>query len=235
MVSDQTHRLLEQVLDESARTFGFDYAVVDMRRFFRLLSHDWAELGSILSNSELERFEGFAMPKKKLQWLAGRYAIKTALLKDNRLREQFPNLNRIDVLSSENSVPYLAQFPALRISITHSFPYCIGVVFDGAIGVDLEKVMELSGSLINHYFHPNEINSLVEYEGTADYHCQAIKYWTRKEAVSKLLKLGLKMDFRQIDTTNDCLLWGENPASRIHLKSANLINYCCSIAVQDEP
>lgn len=234
MVSDQTHLLLEQFLNESSRKIGFDYAVVDMRRFFRLLSHDRTELSSILSLSELERFEEFAMPKKKLQWLAGRYAVKAALLNDIRLRENFPDLNRIDVLSSENSVPYLLQFPALRISITHSFPYCIGVVFNGAVGVDLEKVVKLSGALIDQYFHPNEINNLTEYEGTADYHGQAILYWTRKEAVSKLLKLGLKMDFKQIDTTSDSIFCKEYCGSRIFLKSARLYNYCISLAVEKE-
>lgn len=234
MVPDQTHRLLEKFLNESSRRIGFDYAVVDMRRFFRLLNHDRTELGSILSPAELARFDAFAMPKKKLQWLAGRYAVKTALLKDIRFRENFPDLNRIDVLSSENSVPYLLQFPAHRISITHSFPYCIGVVFNGAVGIDLERVIELSGALISQYFHPNEINNLAEYEGTADYHGQAILYWTRKEAVSKLLKLGLKMDFKQIDTASDSIFCKEYCGSRILLKSARLHNYCISLAVEEE-
>lgn len=233
MVPDQTYRLLEQFLKESSRRIGFNYAVADMRRFFRLISLDRTKLSSILSPAELARFEAFAMPKKKLQWLAGRYAVKTALLKNIRLREHFPDLNRLDVLSSENSVPYLVQFPALRISITHSFPYCIGVVFNGAVGVDLERVIELSGSLIKHYFHPNEIKKLAEYEQAADYHGQAVLYWTRKEAVSKLLKLGLKMDFKQIDTAGDSIFCKEYCGSRIFLESARLHNYCISLAVEE--
>jgi phosphopantetheinyl transferase len=234
MALDQTQILIEQFLSDSSRIFGLTYEVVDMGGFFRLLNYDRTELSAILSPQELDCFEKFSMPKKKLQWLAGRYAIKRALQKGNRLPKKRLDFNGIDVLSRENSAPYLPQFPDLRISITHSFPYCIGVVSNHAIGVDLEKIMELSGSLIYQYFHPNEIKSLTEKAGTEDYRTRAIIYWTRKEAVSKLLKLGLKMDFKQIDTVKDSVTCKEYNASLIRLISSQMINYCISLAVEEE-
>lgn len=232
MVQDQNQILIEQFLSHSSQTFGFDYTVVNMRGFFRLLSCDRSELCTILSPRELDRFEKFALPKKRLQWLAGRYAIKKTILKENQLPKNQSDLNRIDVLSLENSAPYLVQFPDLQISITHSFPYCIGIVSKHAIGIDLEKLMKLSGSLINQYFHPNEIRSLTEKAGTEDYQIQTIIYWTRKEAVSKLLKLGLKMDFKQIDTVNNSVICKEYSSSLIRLISSRIMNYCISIAIE---
>jgi len=234
MIFDQTEFLIEQFLSDSSQTFGFDYTLVNMGGFFRLLNHDRTELVKILSPQELERFEKFSLPKKKLQWLAGRYTIKKALQKRKWFSQKVPDFNRIDVLSCESSAPYLPQFPNLRISITHSFPYCIGVVSQHAIGVDLEKIMELSGSLINQYFHPNEIKSLTEKAETEDYRTQTIIYWTRKEAVSKLLKLGLKMDFQQIDTADDSVLCKDYSPSRIRLISSRMIDYCLSLAVEEE-
>ncbi len=232
-MDDKTNRLLEQFLNQSSQTFTFDYAIVDMRKMLRLLPHDRPELASILSPPELERLEQFAMPKKKLQWLSGRYAVKSALFKYKIARGRFLNLNCIDLLNRENSAPYLVQFPNLQTSITHSYPYCIGVVSERPIGIDLEKVIVLSDSLIRQFFHPNEIQNLGE-TNADDYHPRAITYWTRKEAVSKLLKLGLKMDFKQTDTANDFLIYNEKRASWIKLKSYQINDYCFSLAIGGE-
>lgn len=230
MDADKTYNSLKQFFDEISPMFNFTSAVIDMRKMYRLLHHDRLELNTILAPTELERLDQFAMPKKKIQWLAGRYAVKSGLLKLKPAQLKYTGLNRIEVLNQESSAPYLVQFPELQISITHSYPYCIGVISEYPIGVDLEKIMPLRESLINNYFHPNEIQNLAAKKDIEQYQTQAILYWTRKEAVSKLLKLGLKMDFKQLDTAHDSLFhyaW-------IRLQSANLCDYCCSIAIQDK-
>lgn len=231
MKNDNTHHSLKHFLDQISPMFTFSSAVVDMRKMYRLLNYDRSQLNSILSPAELERLEQFVMPKKKIQWLAGRYAVKSGLLKLKPAQLKYTGLNRIEVLNQESSAPYLVQFPELQISITHSYPYCIGVVSEDPIGVDLEKIIPLRESLINQFFHPNEIQNLAEIKDAEKYQAQAILYWTRKEAVSKLLKLGLKMNFKQLDTAKDSLLDNDNFASRIRLESANLSGYCCSIAI----
>lgn len=231
MDDDRTYHLLEQCLNQISQIYTFDYGLIDMRKMLRPLHHDQSELGSTLSSLELEHLDRFAMPKKKLQWLSGRYAVKTALFKYMTARDRLLELNCIDILNKETSAPYLVQYPDIQISITHSYPYCIGAVSDYSIGIDLEKVMKLRDSLINQYFHPNEITNLGEL-GTDDYHIKAITYWTRKEAVSKLLELGLKMDFKQIDTVNDSLVCSKNLSSLIKLKSDQITDYCFSLAIE---
>jgi phosphopantetheinyl transferase (holo-ACP synthase) len=230
----KTYCLLEQYLNESSQAYSFYYSIIDMRKMLRFLNHTKVELGSILSPLELEYLGKFPMPKKRIQWVSGRYAVKIALYKYKTARERFLDLSCIDVLNGIYSAPYLVQFPNIRISITHSYPYCIGVVSDFKIGIDLEKVMTLRSSLIKHYFNPNEIRNLSAQKGTEGYFTQAITYWTRKEAVSKMLGLGMKVDFKQIDTVNDSLVLNEYYTSNITLKSYLVSDYCFSLAIEGE-
>ncbi len=231
---DNTYYLFNQYLDKISQMPAFDFMIIDMRKMLRLLHQNPAELSTVLSPVELEQLEKFRMPKKKLQWFSGRYAVKSALFKYKAAQKQFITLNCIDVINGINSAPYLVQYPELRISITHSYPYCIGAVSDFPIGIDLEKVIPLRASLINHYFHPNEIKHISTETDTDEYNKQAITYWTRKEAVSKLLGLGMKMDFKQIDTINDYLEINKNNFSKINLKSCFASDYCFSIATAEE-
>jgi Phosphopantetheinyl transferase len=233
MDNDKTYRLLDQYLNTISQNSAFHYRVVDMRKMLRLLHQNKPEISRILSLLELKQLEKLTMAKKKIQWLSGRYAIKSALFKYKALQGRLMDLGCIDIMNGINSAPYIVQFPEIRISITHSYPYCIGVVSDYPIGVDLEKVITIRASLIDYYFHPSEIKHLTNETNTGENNKLAITYWTRKEAVSKLLRLGMKMDFRQIDTANDRLEIDQNNDLGIKLKSFLVSDYCFSIALEE--
>jgi 4'-phosphopantetheinyl transferase len=236
MNNDPTYEQIRQSLAEASEEFAFAYAVVDMREMMPYIhgDGDGSIPGSVLSFVEKERFDKYTLPKKKLQWLAGRFAVKTALMKYQGRCGGDLAMTAVDVLNDENSAPYMVQFPDIRVSITHSFPYCIGLVANHRIGIDLEKMMTPRKAMFDLFFHSNEIQSLPEDTDTDEYKAQVMIYWTRKEALSKLLGLGMKMGFKRMDTTGDRLVLPDYGGLRVRMKSSICRDFCCSIAVEEQ-
>lgn len=232
MDNDFTYDLINESLEGASRLFAYAYHLIDMRRIMHYLQDDPSALNTILSPGELARFEKYALPKKKLQWLAGRSAVKTALIKHMAVRGQNLKMPSIDLFNNENSAPYILQFSDIRVSITHSFPYCIGVVSDRRIGIDLEKMLSPRKAMFDLFFHPNEIRSLTDQGEKETYQFLTMMYWTRKEALSKLLGLGMRAGFKELDTTNDDLKLNEFGEIRVRLRSYRCSDFVCSIAVE---
>jgi phosphopantetheinyl transferase len=234
MKTDPTFDLINRTLAGNCQTLAFEYTVVDMRQMMRHIQGDRSVLSSLLSPKELERFDGYALPKKKLQWLAGRFAVKTALTKHQAVDEQKITMSAIDILHNDNRAPYIVQYPEIQLSITHSFPYCIGVVSGRRIGIDLEKMIAPHEAMFDLFFHPREVQNLPDPTETEAYQYKAMMYWTRKEALSKLLGLGMKADFKKLDTVDDELVLKENGDLAVRLDSYLCSDFVCSIAVEEK-
>lgn len=233
MNNDSTYELIHHDLEEASKAWAFAYAIVDMRGMMQHLHGDRSVLSSILSPMELERFDQYVLPKKKLQWLAGRLMVKTALQKHLSTNGQKLELCAIDVFNNENYAPYIPQYPEVHVSITHSFPYCIGVISGRRIGIDLEKIITPRKAMFDLFFHPNEIRSLPENPNTDHYKHETMTFWTRKEALSKLLGLGMKMGFQRMDTVSDQLVLEDFGNIRVGLETYHCGDFCCSIAVEN--
>lgn len=221
-----TQAMLRGSLASLSGTYNFEFCLVNMTDIERRLEAMDFGLLSVLSEKETEYFENLKLKKNKVQWVAGRYAVKSALYK-----YILADTCWVDVLKGEASAPYIVQHPDLCVSITHSFPFCIGMVSGNKLGVDLEIIREPKESLIKHFYSRNERDALERCKGTGEYSEKAIMYWTRKEAASKLLKLGLKLDFKELDTTNDR---GRVNALPIHYKSVTCGEFCLSVAFEEK-
>lgn len=228
---DATYHALEKWLFQESEEVGFDFWIVDMRRTMRMLQTPSSVMENVLSPKERIRLGAFSMPKKKVQWISGRYAVKKALIKHMSVCDDQIDLCSIDVLSGENSAPYIPQFADVHVTITHSFPYCIGVVSKRRIGIDLERVVDLRPTLLAIYFHSHEIQELEQSNTVKDVH-HAMVYWTRKEAVSKLLGLGMKADFKRLDTVEDRVDLGGYDFGEAYLRSAIIDEFSCSVAYE---
>ena len=229
---DPIARNIERTLAEILGKISVDYALVDMRSIRRRFHQKDPDLYGVLSPLELEFLESCSMPKKKIQWISGRTAVKKALSKYLEAQSVLPDLCCIDLLNGDNSAPYMAQLPNIRVSITHSWPYCIGVLSDIRIGIDLEKKIMPRNSLLEHYFNPHEIQELSALDDMGRYSIQATIYWTRKEAVSKLLGLGMKMSFRDLDTVSDSLVLNCYNNKAVQLSSFSIGDYALSLAIE---
>lgn len=194
--------MINNFLETYSKIHEFEYQVMDMRK----VGEKDINLLSVLSEKEIQHLDSLKIEKNRIQWIAGRYAVKSALFKYKLERAALMDLSCIDILKGEDSSAYILQYKDICVSITHSFPYCIGIVSNKKIGIDLEKISETKDSLIR-YFYSNEEKTILKNLKKTDEYCQrAMMFWTRKEAVSKLLKLGMKMDFKKLDTSTDTIV-----------------------------
>lgn len=226
--------MVEEFLGHLSRKYGFNFSIVNMLELGQKLNKENTWVFSVLSGAEMEHFYNLRIPKNRLQWVAGRYAAKSALFKYKFRSRNIMDLKCIDVLKGENSAPFVLQYPDVKVSITHSFPFCIGVVSERKTGIDIEKVDEYPYSLIKHFFCEDEkgvINKKTDHYSQLE---QSMIFWTRKEAVSKLLGLGMKMNFSDIDTSRDELWLGYPFNKSIILSSCLCKNFCLSLAQEQK-
>jgi len=221
-----TEYMIKDSLDSLSGIYKFEFCFVNMIDVERRLDAKDFSLLSVLSEKETEHLENLRIKKNKVQWVAGRYAVKSALFK-----YKLADPSCVDVLKGEDSAPYIVQYPDLCVSITHSSPYCIGIVAKNKIGVDLETIREPKESLIKHFYSSSEMDALERYKGTEEYSRKSMMYWTRKEAASKLVKMGMSLDFNELDTSND-MVWVNNQG--IYFKTIMCNEFCVSIAFEDK-
>lgn len=139
--------------------------------------------GSPLTSRERATLRGLATPKRRGDWLCGRLAAKRALAARLKVPER-----EIEVLADRDGRPYCTLAAAPAVSITHTAPGGICAVSAGEspIGVDWEMVAERPARVIEMYTRPEERTPAL----MADARAQTL-VWAKKEAVLKLLGLGL--------------------------------------------
>jgi phosphopantetheinyl transferase len=232
MSNIESGQLIQNYLEGLANQFKFQYYVADMRDIESRFPIGGPELLALLSEAELRHLETLKLHKNKIQWISGRYAVKSALFKLKSADRRIMDLRSIDVLKGSDSAPYLLQYPGIHVSITHSAPYCIGAVAETRIGIDLEAVFDPPDSLIQYFFSENERENIRTQGDSKARSIQAMSYWTRKEAVSKLLGLGMKLDFKGLDTAGG-IITGAGIADgwEIRVASWNCDEFCLSVAV----
>ena len=151
----------------------------------------------ILADEEKAVFNSFKFEKRKKDWLGGRFAAKTAVLKYH------PAISCRDAVikNDANRKPslFIKDIPsAIPISISHCAGFAAAAAGGAdikAIGVDVEKIETRPGSWIEEAFHPGERLQSGNRFFTA--------LWTKKEALLKALGIGLNADLWDIRFTND--------------------------------
>lgn len=229
---DEISNMFENFLGALSGKYGLYFSLVNMKELDRKLDNEKDWVFAVLSGAELEHYYKLRNHKNRLQWVAGRYASKSALFKYKLRSQSIMDLKCIDVLKGENSAPFILQYPDVKVSITHSYPYCIGIVCDRRMGIDIERISDYPYSLIKYFFCDKEKKIINQKTDQYSKFEQAIIYWTRKEAVSKLLGLGMGMNFRNIDTTDDELCLGYPFDKAIILTTCLCKDFCLSVAME---
>jgi len=226
----KTEYIIKNYLDVLKDTYKYEFCLVNMTEIERRLKEEDLNLLSILSDNEIDHFYSLKNEKNRIQWISGRYAVKSALFKYKISGSRLFDPTCIDVLKRADSSPYIPQYPELCVSITHSFPYCIGIVSKHNIGVDLERIEKPNPSLIEHYYNINEKEDLKHFKGV-EFSQKTMTYWTRKEAASKVFKLGMKMNFKELDTSKEKISFNNKC---IKFNSVICQDFCVSIAFEDD-
>lgn len=89
-----------------------------------------------------------------------------------------------------NGAPYLPERPHLHVSISHCRrAVAVAVSECGAVGIDIESRRRVSNSLMERVCTPDELAAIRESE---DPEGLFLRYWTRKEAVLKCRRTGIR-------------------------------------------
>ena len=150
---------------------------------------------SWLSRAERETYERLRVPKRRSDWLLGRWTAKTAAASWLRLPVTGTLLAALEIRPAPDGAPELFWngIPGLvAISITHRNGIAACAVAPAAItlGCDLEVIEPRSDAFISDYFSSPE-QELIDRSPAARFRLAAL-LWSAKESVLKALRMGLR-------------------------------------------
>jgi 4'-phosphopantetheinyl transferase len=165
----------------------------------------------LLHPLELARFERFRVPKRRQDWLLGRWTAK--LLVQQYLAATGPgptrSLDQIVIPAAADGAPYVMLATSggtaapplpLSLSISHSGGWAFCALCDEpwvAAGADIERIEPRESSFVDMFFAPSEAEQ-VRVAAPADRDTVVTALWSAKEAVLKALRVGLRVDTRGI-------------------------------------
>src|SRR5579859_320966 len=154
-----------------------------------------------LSAAEQAEYAALRMPRRRQDWLAGRWTAKR-LIQATRAEAAGAPLAAIQLAPSSGRAP-LASWPGCPQPWPTSISHCDGRAAAALcdeprhlLGIDLERVEARSPAFADDYFTLDEIASLGR--GLQAQAEQVTAIWCGKEAALKALGLGLTVDTRSV-------------------------------------
>jgi phosphopantetheinyl transferase (holo-ACP synthase) len=155
---------------------------------------------SILTDKECKIFTKFKNLKRKIEWISGRMAAKQAFAGYQKSLDRSGQLSDISVLNNRVRAPLIVGHPELHVSISHSHEKAIAAVAPFEIGIDIEKIEQRPNSLAYYFLCREELSIFANQQNNKD--DLITRFWSRKEAISKFLQLGGKLNFKHVNTVN---------------------------------
>ena len=193
------------------------------------------ELEVVLSPSERERADGFALEKPRHAFMASRAALRTLL---GRYLDLSPKL--VPIVVDQNGKPRLAGGD-LHFNLAHSAGLTlIGVTRGCEIGIDVEHVRPVDRvhEIAARNFHPAE-QAAIRAATDDELPTVFMQLWTRKEAVLKAVGIGLGFPLDVFETVSPITTGGlvelpalaSLPATRCWLRDVDPCrNYSAAVA-----
>jgi 4'-phosphopantetheinyl transferase len=189
--------------------------MIPMEQIYTLHSFPGPEMGgapiglpeTFLAPVELEKLTTMRFPKRRDDWLLGRWTAKR-LLKYCRPEFNSLSLREIEITNAPSGAPVL-RFPSSGgLGVTVSISHSNGAAFcalnfnpDLRIGADLEWIETRFAGLVGDYFTEAEASLVNAYPaGQRDIAVNLV--WSIKESMLKSLNLGLRLDTRKIEVLN---------------------------------
>jgi phosphopantetheinyl transferase len=163
----------------------------------RALASQAALRAGFLSPAEESHYLSLRCEKRRLDWLAGRAAAKRALRRYFReTAGSEPELAALEIASDAQGAPFCAAPAAPSFSISHCAAggLCAVGLSGRRVGADWEMVAPRSRELARIFACPGELSP------DQDDPRGQTRLWAVKEAVLKLLGLGLAASPREIQT-----------------------------------
>ncbi|PHR20164.1 MAG: hypothetical protein COA38_19615 [Fluviicola sp.] len=170
---------------EENKSYRFGFTIV-IGNLESLLDYKY-----ILSSNEQNELNQFKYKKRKSSFLLGRVSAKLAI---NQIHKE-EDFQSITIGKGVFGFPIVKGVSEnIQVSITHCEDVGMSLAYneEHPISIDVEKIDTNRISLIEKYISPTEVDLLND-------HCSkemgTFMAWTSKEALSKILKTGLTLDF----------------------------------------
>ncbi len=156
-----------------------------------------------LSPSEQTALAAKRFPKRRNEWLHGRWAAKQLL---HQCHPDCSSLSLAQIVISTESggAPYAVKVTGEKLpgclSITHSGSLAAAALTIDpglGVGIDLESIEVRPSQLFETYFTPVEVK-YVQGDGSDDPSARLASIWSAKEAVLKAVRIGLGVDTRKV-------------------------------------
>jgi 4'-phosphopantetheinyl transferase len=185
-----------------------------------------------LGPNEILRLEAMRFPKRRADWLLGRWTAKHAVAACLGDSTEAENLSALEIRTATSGEPeaYLDGAPLqVSISISHrdGVALCIVGPADAKLGCDLELVEEHSQTFAQDYFTAEE-QALVSRDTFSRRNMLLSLFWSAKESALKALHEGLRLDTRSISIdvdlaacSSESMIW-----SPLQVLSRNGCEFC---------
>jgi 4'-phosphopantetheinyl transferase len=151
-----------------------------------------------LGPREREAMDRYAVPRRRAEWRAGRWAARKALA---TLRDA--GATDVEILAGSDGAPEAWSADrrmAVNVSISHrdGFAAAMAAPAGVAAGCDLELVEPREASFAADWFTVAE-RAAVDEARSEERDQLVTLIWSAKEAVLKVLRKGLRLDTRQVE------------------------------------
>ena len=151
-----------------------------------------------LADSERKTYDTFRFPKRRREWLAGRFCAKAALtdyIQKFHPLQRLPAPEDILICSHETGRPFFGtttlpdEFPRADLSISHSGQYGLALVCKTLCGVDIQIITPSLTKIKEKYCTRTEEGVLDQLRSPGDFSSlEALGLlWVAKEGVRKML------------------------------------------------
>lgn len=180
----------------------------------------WNALMDILSVNLKNEVEKYLRWQDQHNTLIGKLLVYAAynIIKNEELKFE-------DYKRDKNNKPFI-QDSNLNFNISHSGKTILCAISKHNIqlGIDVEEIEEIDVKGFSNVLHQNEFNKIIQTNSSDLFY----KYWTRKEAYTKAIGIGITMPLDKIDTTNNMITVSKNNNS--YLDSYKMDKHYCSLA-----
>jgi 4'-phosphopantetheinyl transferase len=173
--------------------------------FYQASERLTGEEAGFLSPDEKRQLAGLRFEKRRNDWLLGRWAVKSLLIRSGMLGSG-AKMECIQIANEESGAPYATEPGGARlpgcISISHraGAAFCAYCPTPGvSLGADLELVERKEAAFFEDYFTPAEKSIALQCK-EKERDLAILLAWSGKEAVFKALGTGMRMDTRSVET-----------------------------------
>ncbi|MBU0479660.1 MAG: 4'-phosphopantetheinyl transferase superfamily protein [Proteobacteria bacterium] len=142
-----------------------------------------------LTETELEKYRSYSYPKRRVEWLGGRIAVKRAAIELLNDRQASDYLDW-QITPDPDGRPFLTRVddhvkPAVEISLSHSHELSVGLaVFEVPCGIDIQKTSP-AVIRVREKFCTGREKTICETLAVNNEEMQLTLLWSAKEALRK--------------------------------------------------